>query len=35
MDTLSYSAFRINLAKQMDKVNQNHNPMHILIQSDH
>lgn len=27
MDTLSYSDFRTNLAKQMDKVNQDHKPL--------
>lgn len=32
MDTLSYSDFRKNLAKQMDKVNQDHKPLLITRQ---
>lgn len=33
MDTLSYSDFRTNLAKQMDKVNQDHKPLLVTRQN--
>lgn len=33
MDTLSYSDFRLNLAKQMDKVNQDHKPLLVTRQN--
>lgn len=33
MDTLSYSDFRKNLAKQMEKVNQDHKPLLVTRQN--
>ncbi|MCJ8270120.1 MAG: type II toxin-antitoxin system prevent-host-death family antitoxin [Psychrosphaera sp.] len=33
MDTLSYSAFRSNLAKTLDKVNDDHKPVLITRQN--
>jgi antitoxin YefM len=33
MDVLSYSDFRTNLAKQMDKVNQDHKPLLVTRQN--
>ncbi|BFM49957.1 type II toxin-antitoxin system prevent-host-death family antitoxin [Marinomonas sp. THO17] len=32
MDTLSYSAFRTNLASTLDKVNDDHKPVLITLQ---
>ena len=33
MDILSYSDFRKNLAKQMDKINQDHKPLLVTRQN--
>ena len=33
MDTMSYSAFRTNLAKTLDRVNEDHNPILITRQN--
>lgn len=33
MDTVNYSNFRKNLAKQMDMVNQNHKPLLVTRQN--
>lgn len=33
MDTMSYSAFRTNLAKTLDKVNEDHNPILVTRQN--